>query len=722
MKTNSTNSNTPTNGTETGLNTQQRRFRESLLQGNQGLGPISSQVIEELNDQGCGQESHGIGTGEASESEPLIPHVAAIPAESAPNSEVPMSPQICRSTGLRGDGLAVSGSSTTRGLASDAKGVQKGEREALEEGRKSNDREMSSPALTAESGGGLASPPPERSDCPESGVSMVSPSAEYDGGVETGANTVSKVWTGSSGSHRDSPNSVPLRLIALFSNHELFTTADGRGSYIIVPRADGRDVYEINGEIFREVLQESYFKECNQVPTKHAINDTVRTFEAIAKQSEDCRQVFTRTAEHNGKIYVDLCDAQRRVVEISSTGFQVVADAPVLFRRDRSMLPLPVPEAEHDGIGELRRFLNIETDENFVLLVAFLINCFNPTGPYLHLVVCGEPGTAKTTLLQIVKDIVDPADPSMHGEPNNTESVLIAARHSHLLCYDNLSRITQQTSDVLCRLSAGAAQMRRKLYSDGDPYVLKSRNPVAMNGIRDVATKGDLAERCLLLELTPIGRTERRDETVLLRDFEEARPRILGALFDGISAMLRNRKGLRLKGGPRMFDSAIAVTAAEEGVGFPKGAYLTAIQENQVASHTAALIAHPIGRVMWRHFVENGNTPFEGTSTAFLKEIERSATEAERRARYWPDSPETVANALKELAPSLLAAGFEVEKFRTARSRLIRIEYEYQIDSSQNPSGLRRIDGEALRTGLYDRAFFARCREKENEHFHANEC
>ena len=59
----------------------------------------------------------------------------------------------------------------------------------------------------------------------------------------------------------------------------------------------------------------------------------------------------------------------------------------------------------------------------------------------------------------------------------------------------------------------------------------------------------------------------RRDEAQFWREFEQVRPRVLGALLDPTAAGLRNLPNVRLDQLPRMADFAIWVSACEEGLG-----------------------------------------------------------------------------------------------------------------------------------------------------------
>jgi hypothetical protein len=63
--------------------------------------------------------------------------------------------------------------------------------------------------------------------------------------------------------------------------------------------------------------------------------------------------------------------------------------------------------------------------------------------------------------------------------------------------------------------------------------------PILSNGIEDVISRPDLADRAIFLTLAPIKDHERRPEAVLWRKFEDARPRILAALYNAGAHGLR---------------------------------------------------------------------------------------------------------------------------------------------------------------------------------------
>ena len=124
-------------------------------------------------------------------------------------------------------------------------------------------------------------------------------------------------------------------------------------------------------------------------------------------------------------------------------------------------------------------------------------------------------------------------------------------------------------SDTLCRLTSGSAFSTRRLFTDQDEILFAAARPVILNGIEDIITRPDLADRAILLMLAPIAEWQRRPENALWREFELARPHILGALLDAAAHGLQMLPQVRLQRLPRMADFALWATACESAFQTP---------------------------------------------------------------------------------------------------------------------------------------------------------
>jgi hypothetical protein len=114
--------------------------------------------------------------------------------------------------------------------------------------------------------------------------------------------------------------------------------------------------------------------------------------------------------------------------------------------------------------------------------------------------------------------------------PRDERDLAIAANNGWMVAYDNLSGLPVWLSDALCRLSTGGGFSTRTLYSNDEETIFDSKRPVILTGIDQIASRHDLLDRAVVTTLPVIPDDKRRSEAKFWAEFEEARPRILGAL------------------------------------------------------------------------------------------------------------------------------------------------------------------------------------------------
>src|SRR5947209_2715171 len=257
------------------------------------------------------------------------------------------------------------------------------------------------------------------------------------------------------------------------------------------------------------------------------------------------------------------------------------------------MLPLPVPDRV-GSIEDLRSFLNLSNQNDFVLVLAWLLAAVRSNGPYPLLAISGEQGSAKTVLSKLVRALVDPNVAPVRALPREERELMIAANNGHLLAFDNLSGLSPWLSDALCRLASGGSFALRQLYTDNEEVLFKAARPTLLNGIEDVIGRPDLADRAIFLTLGPIGEQQRRSEGELWREYELARPEVLGALLDSTVHGLRALGCTQLDQLPRMADFALWVTACETAL-WPSGTYIRAYAANRRVAIEGTVDADPVG-------------------------------------------------------------------------------------------------------------------------------
>ena len=298
-------------------------------------------------------------------------------------------------------------------------------------------------------------------------------------------------------------------------------------------------------------------------------------------------------------------------MEIDADGWRVIDTPPVRFRRSAGMLPLPAPVAG-GSIEELRPFLNVRSDNEFILTVAWMLAALRDRGPYPVLALFGEHGTAKSTFAKILRALIDPNTVPLRALPREDRDLFIAATNGHVLVFDNISSLADWISDTLCRLSTGGGFATRQLYTDQDEVLLNAIRPAILNGIEEVVNRPDLADRAIFLTLEPIPDDKRQLEAELWAAFEAVRPRILGALLDAVAMGLKRLPEIRLKKLPRMADFAIWATACEtalrhrDGTSWEEGTFMKAYDDNIDEAVETVLNANLVATAV-RTFMANRN-------------------------------------------------------------------------------------------------------------------
>lgn len=490
--------------------------------------------------------------------------------------------------------------------------------------------------------------------------------------------------------------SVATKLINVATaDAELFHCGDGGFASI---RVDNHtETYALGSQGFRRWLSRRYFTENERAASREALSTAIQTLEGIAVFQGTERAVGVRVHGDLERVYLDLANSAWQVVEISARGWRIIeaSHCPVRFRRPRGTLSLPEPERGGQA-RELREILNVRSDDELQLPIAWLTGVFHPSGPYPILVLHGEQGSAKTTTARFLRTLIDPNEAPLRSEPREVRDLMIAANNGLICVFDNLSGLAPWLSDALCRMSTGGGFSTRALFTNDDEVLFTAKRPVILTGIDELATRGDLLDRAIIIELPRIPEHRYQTEEQFLQKFQKMRPRLLGTLLDGVVAAIANHSHVRLAQVPRMADFAIWVTAAEGAFGLPEGSFVRAYLSNRAVANDLPLET-PLAEA-----IRKLPLPWNGTATSLLKELVSLTNESILRQRSWPSSPQSLSSALRRLAPNLRRAGIDIVFTRdggTGRRVVAITSVTSPSLSSQTPEPqpVPRVDRDAVR-------------------------
>lgn len=453
---------------------------------------------------------------------------------------------------------------------------------------------------------------------------------------------------------------------------ELFHTPDGV-AYGSIPIEDHVETYPLRVRSFRRWMERRFYEQEEKTPGSQSTQDALNVLEGQALFTGPELPVFVRLAEHQGAIYLDLCNERWQAVEVTTAGWRIVDTYPVRFRRMPGMLPLPLPVAG-GNLGQLRALLNLGhkgQDSDWRLVAHWLLAALRPRGPYPILVVHGGHGSAKSTLARVLRSCLDPNTAPLRRPPRDDHNIAIAASNSWIVAYDNLSDLANWLSDVLCCVSTGLGFATRSLYTDGEEALFQAMRPIVVNGIEEVATRADFLDRVMIVHLPAMQAV--KDEETFWEEVERARPQILGALLTIVSQGLKALPTVRITM-PRMADFAKWSCATAPACGWTGDDFIAAYKDVRESTYMLTLEASLLWPPLQKLLADKAT--WEGKATELLYALTLKVEEDIRKQKEWPKKPHILSNALRRLQPTLKEVKIVVtfDRDETAeRNRIIKI-------------------------------------------------
>ena len=477
-------------------------------------------------------------------------------------------------------------------------------------------------------------------------------------------------------------------LLELAANAELFHSPDMKAfAKVSVPEntetgvAAHHEILDIKSSRLRFWLLAAYLRKTGKAVSGEVLTMAILTLQAKAICEGKERAVFIRVGADGDRHYLDLCDPAWRVVELEAGSWKIIDQSPVAFRRSNGTLLLPAP-IPGGSFSLLRQYVNVAGDDDFKLLIVWLLACLRSTGPYPLLILHGEQGSAKSTTSRVLRRLIDPHCTPLQSEPRSARDLMALANLTWMLAFDNLSGIQSWLSDALCRLATGGGFSTRELYTNDEVVYFNAMRPILLNGIDDVAERPDLLDRAILLRLPAIADNNRQEESVFWSKFEADLGPLLGALLDAFAGAMKLLPDIELDRLPRMADFARFGESVGRFLGWGDGTFMTAYTANIEGATASAAEASPFVRAIEELMAKQEGGVWSGTSADLLLELRTKVSEQEIRGRNWPDSAQKISNALTRFAPILRSLDIYVVRSKTRSNKGRKIT----ISKGQHPA------------------------------------
>lgn len=442
---------------------------------------------------------------------------------------------------------------------------------------------------------------------------------------------------------------------------------DFKEGFAKIKSLDHFEIHEIKSTSFKLWVGKVFYDVTKKTLRPDSIRQAFNALEGEALYNGKEHELSLRIAEKDGSFWYDLANDKWQAVCVNKSGWRVVDEPPILFRRLANTGPQVVPE--HGGqIEELKRFINVKSDDDFRLLVVFIVSCLIPNIPKVLLPLHGEKGAGKSSAARTIRDIVDPALMPLVGMPKGLEDLKLLLYKNYLNVFDNLSGISTGQSDILCVASTGGGIQKRKLYTDHDEVILKILRPIILTGINEVATASDLLDRSLVIELKRIDEAERREERIINEEWKAAKPRILGAIFDILSKSMTLYPSVKIKRLPRMADFAKWGYAIAQSMGWSGPEFLAAYRRNLNKGSEVALENSPVMACILE--LMSKRDEWQGKPAKLLEALENIAEDylqIDTKSRSWPKYPNGLSKQINKYISNLKDVGIGCKKVDNER-------------------------------------------------------
>ena len=256
--------------------------------------------------------------------------------------------------------------------------------------------------------------------------------------------------------------------------------------------------------------------------------------------------------------YLDMCDQSCRTIVVGPEGWSIQQIGMPVFDRPRHLKQLPDPVAPGGGdVNLLWKYVlllpreekppngDVKSwpDQRLLALAGLVQQLVYPASAKTADIICGGDGAGKTSTMRALADVLDPSlvptiAPPKKGEEGKLEE---KARNRFTLRLDNVSRISADLSDLLCRLVTGVGFANRMLYTDRDESVSAACNKVSINGITATPTASDLLRRSAMYDVVKPGKLglPLLGDTAVADAWERDHPSILGGVLDTAVKVMR---------------------------------------------------------------------------------------------------------------------------------------------------------------------------------------
>lgn len=418
-----------------------------------------------------------------------------------------------------------------------------------------------------------------------------------------------------------------------------------------------------------------------RVKNKAAIENSIARMSGLCFRAGKTHELHTRIARKGGAVWIDMCDEKWRAIKITpNEGWKIEEHPPILFRRYDHMKPFYAEEGTKKDLDDFFKLINFGGEnkaQQKLLYAGYLATQFLPDIQTALLMPVGPPGSAKSTISNLTRSVIDPSSAKEIVLTQRTELPQTFMQH-RLPVFGNCGYLSQEQSDMFCNLITGGSIFKRKLFTDSDAVVWTFTHSTILNGIVPPSLAPDLMTRTLKFELETIPSAFLRTETDVMNDADEVLPRLRGYFIqlvaDSMAEPLPPSNEIT-----RLGDFGRWGDFLTSKIGWGQGEFLSAIIKTGQEGAREAVGADYVGGILLAMLDEKGD--FEGTTSDLMGDLVAFGMDPKN-----PNAPKTTSRLSDtiygKLKNGMALFGWNVGRKITNGRRLIIITKGLEMKTS----------------------------------------
>ena len=431
-----------------------------------------------------------------------------------------------------------------------------------------------------------------------------------------------------------------------------------------------KEMVSIKSEKFKQWLIKEYYKIQKEIPNQDNINKVVSLLEALGLDAKHSNiKLDNRIVKVNNEIIYDLNNPQNQVVIVSKGKYEVVNNSATAFKR-HDIMQSQVTPIQYEDLSILDKYFRYKDINHLILQKVAIVASFIPDIPRPIVILHGQKGSSKTYTMKIIKSLIDPSSVPVISMPKKIDDMVSILTNNYYPCIDNIRRIDDDRSDLLCTSVTGGGFIKRKLYTNNDPQAMFFKRAMMLNGINVVARQADLLDRSILLELERIPDDERKLESELDREFNIDKPKIIGAIFYTLCKAMQIYEEIDIEKYERLADFTKWGYAIAEVSGIGGEVFLNAYSKNKKTINLEAVLASELGNAIY--ILMKDKLEWQGTATELYTILKEIATQNDLNtsSSTWPKAPNALTRRANEIQSNLKDIGILFTSDRSTKRKI----------------------------------------------------